>query len=74
MSGAEGAEGGEGEVARRNLVVMGRHTWESIPAKFRPLQGRINMVLSSRDRSEVSGSGLWMRQKTGFAGVELVEI
>ncbi len=31
----------------RNAVVMGRKTWASIPAKFRPLPGRLNIVLSS---------------------------
>ncbi|KAG0149179.1 hypothetical protein CROQUDRAFT_40223 [Cronartium quercuum f. sp. fusiforme G11] len=30
----------------RNVVVMGRKTWESIPARFRPLAGRINIVIS----------------------------
>lgn len=29
-------------------VIMGRHTWESIPERFRPLPGRENFVLSSR--------------------------
>lgn len=32
--------------ARQNAVIMGRVTWESLPAKFRPLPGRINIVLS----------------------------
>ncbi|MBI4702959.1 MAG: dihydrofolate reductase [Deltaproteobacteria bacterium] len=29
---------------RTNAVIMGRKTWESIPARFRPLRGRINAV------------------------------
>jgi dihydrofolate reductase len=29
-----------------HTVVMGRRTWESLPAKFRPLPGRRNLVLS----------------------------
>ena len=31
---------------RQNIVIMGRKTWESIPPKFRPLPGRINLVLT----------------------------
>lgn len=29
-----------------HLVIMGRKTWESLPAKFRPLPGRTNIVVS----------------------------
>ncbi|WP_104526340.1 dihydrofolate reductase [Blastococcus atacamensis] len=30
-----------------STVVMGRRTWESLPERFRPLPGRINVVLTS---------------------------
>ena len=30
-----------------HVVIMGRKTWESLPEKFRPLQNRINVVISA---------------------------
>ncbi|KAJ2920310.1 hypothetical protein MD484_g243, partial [Candolleomyces efflorescens] len=33
---------------KHNAVIMGRNTWESIPKKFRPLPGRLNVVITSQ--------------------------
>lgn len=32
--------------ALRNAVIMGRKTWDSIPAKFRPLGARLNVIVT----------------------------
>jgi len=32
---------------KTNVVIMGRHTWETIPEKFKPLSSRINIIISS---------------------------
>jgi dihydrofolate reductase len=36
------------ETTRGTTVVMGRRTWESLPAANRPLPGRVNVVLTGR--------------------------
>ena len=38
---------------KKNVVVMGRKTWESIPEKFRPLSDRINVVLTTNKNYKV---------------------
>lgn len=39
----------------QNAVIMGRKTWESIPSKFRPLPGRVNIVLSRSFQASENG-------------------
>ncbi len=34
---------------KRNLVIMGRKTWDSLPDRFKPLPERINLVLTSQE-------------------------
>lgn len=37
-------------------VIMGRKTWDSLPARFRPLPGRRNLVLSRSATFEAEGA------------------
>jgi dihydrofolate reductase len=37
-------------------VIMGRKTWDSIPAKFRPLPGRTNVVVTRQADWQASGA------------------
>ncbi|KAI0094863.1 dihydrofolate reductase-like domain-containing protein [Irpex rosettiformis] len=39
---------------RENAVIMGRNTWESIPAKFKPLQKRLNVVVSRNNSYDLA--------------------
>ena len=39
---------------KKNAVIMGRKTWESIPSKYRPLPSRLNIVLTRNTNSEIA--------------------
>ena len=39
-----------------HTVVMGRRTWESLPARFRPLPGRRNVVLTRNPHYQAEGA------------------
>lgn len=41
--------------SHRNVVIMGRKTWDSIPVKLRPLKNRTNVVISSQGRESLEG-------------------
>ncbi len=37
------------ETTKGGTVIMGRKTWESLPKKYRPLPGRLNIVVSRNE-------------------------
>lgn len=49
-------------------VVMGRRTWESLPAKFRPLPGRRNIVLTRNPHYRADGADVVTSVEDALAG------
>lgn len=48
-------------------VIMGRLTWQSLPARFRPLPDRLNIVLSRNARFEAPGARLATNMQQAIA-------
>ena len=48
-------------------VLMGRKTWDSIPAKFRPLPGRRNLVLSRQPGLQLEGAEVFANLDAALA-------
>ena len=46
------------ELTENQIVVMGRNTWDSIPKDYRPLPGRLNIVVSTQELKLPEGVGL----------------
>lgn len=46
------------ETTRGKPVIMGRKTWESLPDSFRPLPGRLNIVVSRNPAYQAAGATL----------------
>lgn len=55
------------ETTRGKPVIMGRKTWESLPEKFRPLPGRLNIVVSRNPAFSAPGATLTESLEEGIS-------
>ena len=51
-------------------VLMGRKTWESLPARFRPLPGRINAVLTRDENFNEMGTQRFTSMESALLSLE----
>ena len=40
-------------INKRNVVIMGSNTWFSIPNKFKPLNERLNIIISNKNKNQI---------------------
>jgi dihydrofolate reductase len=59
------------QVTMGHTVVMGRRTWDSLPARVRPLPGRRNVVLSRQTDFMVDGAEVVGSLEAAFATSEI---
>ena len=45
---------------KKNVIIMGYNTWESIPTKFKPLVDRINIVLSKNNKDKITDENVYV--------------
>lgn len=58
----------------RNAIIMGRKTWDSIPAKFRPMKDRLNIVLSRQQTIDGCDDPLVLVTNSLSQALELAEM
>jgi dihydrofolate reductase len=54
------------ELTNGHPVIMGRKTWESLPEKFRPLPGRLNILVTRQQNYEAGGATVCASLKEAF--------
>ncbi|TKY71778.1 Bifunctional dihydrofolate reductase-thymidylate synthase [Spatholobus suberectus] len=57
---------------KKNAIVMGRKTWESIPLEYRPLSGRLNVVLTRSGSFDIATAENVVICGSMFSALELL--
>ncbi|XP_037082966.1 putative dihydrofolate reductase [Pollicipes pollicipes] len=48
------------DASKKNAVVLGRKTWESIPPTMRPMKGKINVIVTSQKDFVAEGKDVYV--------------